>query len=268
MTHEETVEILATYALDAVEGDEREAVEEHLAGCPRCRTELDGLREVTTALGNSVEPLPEGLWSSISSRLPEHHDDEPPPMPRLLQGEESDDDDQLTPGVRARPTAPAPARGPARGRIATLGVIVVAAAAVVTVLAVSLVHADNQVSQLRTSIGKAAPSAVVSALEAPGHKVVNLDGTDHHMVAQFVVVPDGRGYLVSSMLPALPADHTYQLWGVIQGRPISLGLLGQNPNQATFTLASSVPASKLAITMEPAGGSVVPARSLVAQGTI
>ena len=87
MTHEESIEFLATYALDAVEGEEREAVEEHLADCPRCRAELDAFREVTTALGNSVEPLPEGLWTSIASRLPGRGDEERPPMPRLMRDE-------------------------------------------------------------------------------------------------------------------------------------------------------------------------------------
>ena len=87
MTHEESIEFLATYALDAVEGEEREAVEEHLAECPRCRAELDAFREVTTALGNSVEPLPEGLWTSIASRLPGRGDEERPPMPRLMRDE-------------------------------------------------------------------------------------------------------------------------------------------------------------------------------------
>ena len=52
---------------------------------PRCRAELDGLREVAAAIGNTVEPLPEGLWSNIASRLPERpDDDESPPMPRLV----------------------------------------------------------------------------------------------------------------------------------------------------------------------------------------
>src|SRR3984957_21196514 len=100
MTHEESIEFLATYALDAVEGEERDAVEEHLADCPRCRAELDAFREVTTALGNSVEPLPEGLWTTIASRLPGRDDEERPPMPRLMRdgvdgpdGAEEDDED-------------------------------------------------------------------------------------------------------------------------------------------------------------------------------
>ncbi|MGP0031053.1 MAG: anti-sigma factor domain-containing protein [Acidimicrobiales bacterium] len=269
MTHEETVEILATYALDAVEADEREAVERHLADCPRCRIELDALREVTTALGNSVEPLPEGLWSSIAARLDGRHDEVPRPMPRLVAGDDGDGDgdgDGAATTVGMRPSSSS--RDGFRGRIAAIGAVVVAAAAIITVLGVSLVHADDQVSQLRNTTGGAAPSGVVSALEAPGHKVVDLEGAGHHMVAQFVVVPDGRGYLVSSSLPPLSDQHTYQLWGIVGGRPISLGLLGQSPDQAAFTLAGTEGASRLAITVEPAGGAVVPARSLVAQGTV
>ena len=144
----------------------------------------------------------------------------------------------------------------------------VAAAAVVTVLSVSLVHANDQVSQLQRSLGAGAPpGAVVAALETPGHKVVNMEGTNHVRVAQFVIA-DGRGYLVTSTLPALSADHTYQLWAVINGQTISLGLMGQKPDQATFTLAGSPSVSRLAITVEPSGGAVLPSRPMVAQGTV
>lgn len=268
MTHEESIEFLATYALDAVEGVEREAVEEHLAECQRCRAELDAFREVTTALGNSVEPLPEGLWTSIASRLPGRGDDDRPPMPRLMRDEADGADGgdsgegAVTPLVRARENAPG------RGRFATVAAIVVAAAAVVTVLSVSLVHANDQVSQLQHSQGPAAPpGAVVAALETPGHKVVNMEGADHVRLAQFVIA-DGRGYLVTSTLRSLSADHTYQLWAVINGLTISLGLMGQRPNQTTFTLAGSPSVSRLGITVEPSGGAVVPSRPMVAQGTV
>ena len=41
-----------------------------------------------------------------------------------------------------------------------------------------------------------------------------------------MVLPDGRGYLVQSDLPSLSAKETYQLWGVVGGQPISIGILG------------------------------------------
>ncbi len=75
MKHDEAYELLAALSLDAVEADEREAIEAHVLGCPRCRSELDALLDVAGALGNSVEPLPEGLWTSISSRIYDADDD-------------------------------------------------------------------------------------------------------------------------------------------------------------------------------------------------
>ena len=40
LTHDEAAELLGAYALDAVEADERDAIEHHLNECPRCRAEV------------------------------------------------------------------------------------------------------------------------------------------------------------------------------------------------------------------------------------
>jgi anti-sigma-K factor RskA len=108
---------------------------------------------------------------------------------------------------------------------------------------------------------------VVAALEAPGHKVVDLGDGTTRTVAQFVLA-NGRGYLVSSALPALKDSQTYQLWGVVNGQPISLGLLGEAPSNSVFTVAGPEAPSQLRITVEPSGGSVVPSGSLVASGLV
>ena len=256
LSHEEAGDLLAPYALDAVDGEERAELEAHLAGCPRCRAELDGLREVAAAIGNGVEPLPEGLWSSIVSRLPEHPEveEEHPPMPRLVAGTPSTfrtpDDDRR--------------RRRSRNVTAVIGALAVVAAAVAVVLGISLAHADNRVSSLQS----AAPPSVSAYLMAPGHQLVDLDSATHAQLAQFVVLPDGRGYLVSSKLPALGATQTYQLWGIVGSQPVSLGLLGDSPRQAAFTMAGSTRPSRLAITAEPSGGSVVPTGPILATGTV
>jgi anti-sigma factor RsiW len=49
-------DLVAAYALDALDESERRAFEEHLAGCERCRTELEGLRDAAAALAY----VPEG----------------------------------------------------------------------------------------------------------------------------------------------------------------------------------------------------------------
>ncbi|MGD0748819.1 MAG: anti-sigma factor [Acidimicrobiales bacterium] len=255
MSHDEAGELLGAYALDAVDGEELTEVEAHLATCPRCRAELDTLREVAAAMGNSVEPLPEGLWSSIASRLPERDDDaEAPPMPRLASERRSP----------FRPPAGRTRRR--RNVVAVLGAAAVAAAAVAVVLGIGLVRADDKVSGLQAAAGQT--SAVHAALGAPGHTLVDLDTPSHVQLARFVVLPDGRGYLVSSSAPTLSADQTYQLWGIVGKEPISLGLLGDSPRQAAFTMAGATRPSQLSITAEPSGGSVSPTGPILATGTV
>ena len=255
MTHEEASELLGAYALDAVDPNEHTQLEEHVATCPRCRVELDGLREVAGFMGNSVESLPEGLWSSIASRLPPRQDEEPPPMPQLV--------------LEPRQPAEQPGRrSSTRVALATLGAIAVAAAAVAIVLGVDLVRADNQVTNLQQAMAAHPPQSTAQALRTPGHRIVNLETAFRVPVAQFVLVPDGRGFLVSSRLPTLPSSHTYQLWAIVGSRPISLGLLGQSPGPASFTMSGANAASQLAVTEEPVGGSVVPTPPILATGRV
>jgi anti-sigma factor RsiW len=255
MTHDEASELLGAYALDAVDGEELQQLEAHVDTCPRCRAELDTLREVAGAIGQSGEPLPEGLWSSIVSRLPERPA-EPvsPPMPRLV-------------AATAEPSV-SPATPRRRARVA-VAIVAIAAAAVVAALAVGLVRADNRANDLQAqSARQARASAVRAALATPGHQVVTLDSSSGAALARFVIVPDGRGYLLSSHLPALADDRTYQLWGIFGSTPISLGLLGPSPRQATFTMASSSGASALSVTAEPAGGAVAPSSPIIATGNV
>jgi anti-sigma-K factor RskA len=255
MMHDEMNDLLASFALDAVEPLERHVVELHLAECPRCSAELDAMREVAAALGNSVEPLPQNLWAKISSRLPDRQDDAFPPMPNLLRAVRSEE--RVTPG-RAQPR-----RSSRRWRAATA---LVAAAAASAALGVALVRNDGQGTDGQAST-RAATSEVVSALETPGHQVVNLESADHVRLAQFVVA-NGRGFLVSSSLPTLSSGETYQLWGLIGSQPISLGLLGRSPSESVFTVGVAPSPTELSVTVEPAGGSVVPTSPMVATGTV
>jgi anti-sigma-K factor RskA len=258
MSHDEASDLLGAYALDAVDGEEFTELEEHLETCPRCRSELDSLRDVAAAMGNSVEPLPEGLWSQIAIRLPERQEgEEPPPMPRL------------TSEVSSPFRPPVSQTGPTRRRralLTTVGAIAVAAASVAVVFGIGLVRADNKVSNLQ-SVQAAPAAAVTAALNTPGHRVITLDSSMHAAKAKMVVLPSGQGYMISSTLPSLDKGRTYQLWAIEGNQPISLGLLGSAPTQAAFTMSGAT-ASHLSITTEPAGGSVFPTGQIVATGTV
>ncbi len=255
MTHYEANELLAAMALDAVDSNERIAVEEHLAQCPRCQSEFDALREVAGALGNSVEPVPEGLWSGIAIRMYEVNGEAPPSLAPVI-GIDSHSSSARTGGFLS-----------ARSQRTLLSLASVAAA-VVAVLAFALAGADRQVSRLQSALGNASSGGVESALKTPGHRLVNLSGSTHQTLAQFVLVPSGQGYMVNSSLSKLPANETYQLWGIIGGRAISMGLMGRSPQHVTFTASGTAQFSKLAVTVEPSGGTSVPTSPIVASGSV
>lgn len=258
-THDEIGELLAALALDAVDNVERTELEQHVEECPRCRSELDAMRDVAAMMGNTVEPLPDNLWSRISSRLYESREQITPPMPKLVH--ESRSDAAIIPIETHR-------AGNSRRARSGFVAFAAAAAAIVIALSVSLAGANNQVAQLQGAIDASAHTAVVAALETPGHKIVNLTDANSLGVAQFVMLPDGRGYLVKSSLPGLSSKTTYQLWAIVGGRPISVGLMGNSPNLVTFTMAGSPSPSALAVTVEPSGGSPIPTSPVVASGAV
>ena len=255
MTHDEAFELLAPLALDAVDNEMRNDVEAHVRECARCQSELDGFRETAAAIGNGVEPLPEGLWSSIATHLTER--------PHL--------------GVTAMPvlerlaatgaTVERVARAPARPRRRAMSVLVTLAAVVIALMAFNLAHANSEVSQLRGALATAREGVVVSALSTPGHRLVDLESGGVRL-AQFVLVPNGNGYMVTSSMPVLGAGKTYQLWAIVNGSPVSIGLLGRTPDTVAFTISGTKGVTALAITVEPSSGSQRPSSSPIALGAI
>jgi len=256
MSHDEANELLAVAALHAVDAPTLAAIEEHVATCPRCSSELDAYRAVASAIGNSVEELPEGLWTNISGQLWERLGDTTV-MPPLVVGDTSAE-------VVAVSRAPRSSR-----RIRTaVGAGAFAAAASIVVLALSLSGAQSHVTNLESALQSASRSAVQRALATPGHQVVNLTNATDQRLAEFVMLPNGTGYLVKSNMPALSSSDTYQLWAIVQGSPVSIGVMGSSPGQVTFTMDSSPGPSELAVTVQRAGGSLTPAKHFVASGPV
>jgi anti-sigma factor RsiW len=251
--HARVAELLGVYALDATDAADRSAVEAHLADCPECRRELDGLRGAAAALAEAAaadgEEPPGSVWSAIASRIgiPESRSEfpvgpagaGPDALPSL------DEWRQRRHGGRL-----------ARPRV-WLAVAAAGAAAAIAALTAGLVNAESQVHRLQSASGAGAGrSSVQAALAAPGARVVAFRSAQGRPVAKVVVQRDGQGIFEVSSMPRLPASEIYQLWASIGGRPISLGLLGPEPVPgAGFSLGNSAAsASELLVTVEPAGG--------------
>lgn len=265
--HDNLQQLLGAYAVDAVDPDERQLVEDHLSTCPRCRSEIDALREVAGAIGTAAAPLPPALWDRIARDL-QSSPAAPESVPAIgLAG-------AAPVGERGGPEGEPVAglvpiqRGRAR-RTARMGWALAAAAAVVAaVLGVGWSNANGHVDSLRAAVAvHGEQAAVAAALAAPGHRLVDLRDAQGTQLAEMVLLPDGRGYTVTSSMPALSAGRTYQLWGRIDGKAISLGLLGNRPARASFTVAAVHPSS-LMITVEPAGGVLSPDGPVVASGPV
>lgn len=100
----------------------------------------------------------------------------------------------------------------------------------------------------------------LSMLHAPNIKVVRLKGTEQHASQQALVFwnEDTRQvFLDAEALPKAPAGKQYQLWAMVDGKPVDAGLY--RAGQDLTTVLSTIPkAEAFAITLENEGGSPVP----------
>src|SRR5438445_2008497 len=148
--HEQLMDLLGAYALDAVDDDERTALEDHLRTCPRCRAEVEEHREVASLLAHPGASAPVGLWDRIVGSL----DAAPPPL-------------ELAPVV---PIAPA------RRRWVPAAAVAVAAALIVAVLGVDVHHQGQRIDRLQAAVADPMTTAYERALDDPSSRVVTLSG--------------------------------------------------------------------------------------------
>ena len=251
-THHDIQELLGAFALDAVDDDERDVIEAHLAGCPRCRAEVEGHRETAALLAHSGERAPEGVWDRIATAL-----DESPPaldltriVPLQQTAEPAEQADDLAERRMARS---APRSIPLRVAAATMAV----AAAMTLFLGVALGRNDSgrldRLEALAQDMEKAVVSnAAYAALNDSHNEQIRLVSSDGTATAQVVRRPDGTGYLVPGTLDPLPDGRVYQLWAVRSDAKISLGVLGSVPEVSAFRMNG--PVAAFAVTEEKAGG--------------
>jgi hypothetical protein len=244
LTHEEAAEMLGAYALDAVDADEREAVERHLDECPRCRAEVADHRLVASFLGSAGGRAPDGLWDRISGSL-----------------------EEAPPELRLAPVVPLTDRRSVSLRVGAAAVAV--AAAVIAVLGAEVLHLNHQVDHLAgpSRTDTALLSAATHALADPDAQRVSMRSPDGGVTAEAALLADGTGFLVADDLPALPSDRTYQLWALANGQKISAGVLGARPRVLAFRYAPSG-LSGFAVTAEQAGGVSVSQNAPVVLGTV
>ena len=242
----EVRELIAAYALDAVDPQEAELVTSHLADCPRCAQEYDQHRESVGLLASAGGPAPDHLWERISRAIgSDAAEAGTPGPPRLLAGR------PLRPPVWKRPL------------VWAATAVAVAAAVLIGVQTAQIDHLNHRVDRLSAPAG---PQGLAAALVNPAarHLVVTSTTSTAEPLAQLVILPSGGAYLVGSRLAALPASRTYQLWSIVDGRAVSAGVLGPDPTTVAFNVDPAAPAQEFLVTVEPAGGVVTPTAAPIA----
>lgn len=246
--HEAIRELLGAYVLDAVSADETSLVDAHIRGCEECRGEVDALRDVVGQLGGGEEAPPEDVWDRISERISTN-----PPSDLATLRE---------------------ARRPLRDRrlvrlsVAALVVVVAGLAS----LAYLAVHQTNQLDRANRQLValSASPSirrAADYAAAQPDSHQISLKSQAGTTRFEVVITSDDTAFVIPQGPGATLADNrTYQLWGVVDGNAISLGLLGAKPGVAKVQLPRGVQA--LAVTVEKGTGVIISHNEPVAQGSI
>jgi len=264
--HGEIQELLGVYALDAVDAETAAMVERHLEGCPRCATEVAQHHEVAGLLANSGGASPAKLWDGIASQL----DGSTPPSWQSLSDRLETGPDRT--GLMSSGSTNVVPLADRRGRrwVAwTAGAVAAAAAVVAVVLGVQVRHLDHQVNSLQAPLSAAERSALglsttkqVELVALPGSAGAASER------ATVVLTESGTGFVQAQGLSRLPGGETYQLWGVVGQKTISLGLLGAHPDVVVFSAAGATPVSAFAITAERSGGVVQSTNQPVVAGEV
>lgn len=268
-------ELLGAYALDAVDDDEREAIELHLVDCPRCRAEVAEHREVAAFLSQSGAPAPAGVWDRIAAEL-----SPPAPPLRMSFSPDGEVDPLATPGgpvpsevgdevpPAGDVVSLAAARRTRSVRARTFLAVISAAAVLVAVLAVVAVGQSRRLHRVDSALGAASMSEIVT--KAVGNSKVQVRLKGKVGTASAVVDASGQGFLITEGLPIPAKGDVYQLWGEVDGTVLSLGTFGDETKVVPFRLdphhLGGVQA--FAVTQERAPGVIASKQSPVVAGTV
>ena len=251
-------DLLAAYALDAVDVDERDRLDDHLASCPACAEELRGYRETAALLALAVPQV------------------EPPADlgARVVAAAGRSDGEQRAERAWRRPSA---------GRRPSLLALVASLALLIAVgVALWAASLQGQLAEQRALAASNEERAlrydrVVAVLQSEGLIVRSLESTPvapNGYGRVYLDPASGDGMVMVRSLPPLPEGRAYQLWIVkADGERATCGFLRRtSPDGDGYTLIQApLPVSdwqRLGLTEEPATGSPGPTGPRVIGGPL
>jgi len=229
--------LVGAYALDALDGAERDRFERHLRGCRACESEVRGFAATAAALAMAAaaEP-PSGLKQRVLAAAAVTRQS-PPTVAKAA--------------ARRRPHTSAPRR-------AWLPRLALSAAAAGLVAAAAL-GGVTVWTQHQLTTAQAENQAIAAVLAAPDAQIASARTSAGGIAT--VVASHSAGSIVftSAGLQALPPSKVYELWFLGKtARPAGLLPPARAGRTAPVLAAGLAVGDKVGVTVEPAGGSSSP----------
>lgn len=238
MTQDDPKDLIALYALDALEPDEARFVEAYLERHPEAWEELRAHREVAARLARSVPPVdpPPYLEARVMERIR-----------ALGENRALETNQPAKPAPIPFTPKPQPAPSPLRWIAPALALVASIAA---IVLAVQNARLGAELAAQRL-LGL--ESAQIIAAGARSLPMKTPDGQAE--VGRVLVAPDGRVLFVHT-LGAVPQGKTWQAWYIQANNPAPVSLGVFDGSSVLKRIPDGVAA--LGVSEEPAGGSATP----------
>lgn len=253
MVHDDYKEMLPARALSTLGANDRAVLNEHLLVCAECRWELETWEATVATLSLSATPM------------------EPSPnvRERILQ--------QVREERRSTTAEDAGARVvPFRSQSRTMSYGLVAAGVICTLLVgwIALMARQNraaraEIARLNQEIQSTETRLthqreIVEMLTSRGTTITTLAGTSSMPGAEAMLAyePKGGAMLIAKNLPAAPAGKAYQLWFIVDNKPLP-GHTFNTDRSGDGTMQDSLPQgitnkAVFAVTMEDSAGASSP----------
>src|SRR6478672_10148715 len=217
----EAHELIAGYALDALEPADRARAKELLERSEEAREELRTLTETTAAMATAVSgPAP------------------PPELrERILQSARDDRQTVVPLESRRRPRL-----------VPVLGVAAAVAAVVAVALGIWGFSVSSDLDESRAALAQARAAAAV--LASPDARTVGLEQGNGSLV-----VSGSEAVLVLNDIEGAPQGKTWEVWVLDGETPVRAGLFAGGQARDVVPVEEGVgPGAKVLVTLEPSGG--------------
>jgi anti-sigma-K factor RskA len=237
-----------SYALDALDAQERAEFERHLQHCPSCEAEVRGLRETAArlAMARAAQP-PAQLEQRVLAAT--YRTRQLPPLARDRRRRD------LRQTRLARLFA-GQGSGWSNSWLRSPRLVgAVAAAGVVAAVGLGITQVSTQ-HQLNSAQARSA--AIAKVLDAPDARIEATSATAGGAVTVVVSAQQREAVVTTRGMPALSSSRVYQVWVMSSSGARSVGLLSSTTHVGELLASGVQSGDKIGITVEPSGGASHP----------